>query len=53
VETEHRKGKIPGQRSEPESRRNTVGADRIPYGDALDRPRVVKGLQCRESLIIG
>ena len=43
VELEHGKGKISGQRSESESRWDTVGADRIPYGHALDRARVVKG----------
>ena len=53
VEPKHRKGKIPGQRSESNSGRDTVEADRIPYGHALDRARVVKGLPCRESRIIG
>ena len=53
VEPEHRKGEIPGQRSKSESGRDTVGTDRIPNGHALDRARVMEGLSCRESCIIG
>jgi hypothetical protein len=49
VEPEYRKREIPGQRSESESGRDTVGADRIPNGHALDRARVVEGSSCRES----
>ena len=53
VEPEHRKGKIPGERSEPKSRRDAVGADRIPHRHAFDCARVMKGLPCRERLIVG
>ena len=53
VKPEQRKGKIPGKRSKSESRRDTVRADCIPHGYALDCARVVKGSPCCESFIIG
>ena len=43
VEPERDKRNISGQRSEPKCRRNTVGADRVPHGHALNCASVMEG----------
>ncbi len=53
VETEYGQREIPRQRRQPETGRDSIGADRIPYGDALHRAGIVKRLPRGKRLIVG